>query len=61
MTRDDGWEESTEGDLDPDLTEEDGYGDWEPSRPPLSPTLLRLVALVLVIALLFPVLAVAIR
>jgi hypothetical protein len=24
------WFESTEGDLDPDLTEEAGYGGWDP-------------------------------
>ena len=29
--RDDGWAYSTEGELDPDLTEEAGYG-WEPPR-----------------------------
>ena len=28
---DDDWVESTEGDLDYDLTEEAGYADWEPS------------------------------
>ena len=27
---DDGWVTSTEGDLDPDLTEEAGYAGWEP-------------------------------
>lgn len=26
----DDWRESTEGDLDPDLTEEAGYAGWEP-------------------------------
>ena len=26
------WFESTEGDLDPDLTEEAGYGPWDPPR-----------------------------
>ncbi len=31
--RNDGWAESTEGDLDPDLTEEAGYAGWEaPAR-----------------------------
>ena len=29
---DEDWLESTEGDLDPDLTEEAGYGYWEPPR-----------------------------
>lgn len=27
--RDDGWATSTEGDLDPDLTDEAGYGEWD--------------------------------
>ena len=27
---DDGWRTSTEGDLDPDLTEEAGYAYWDP-------------------------------
>ena len=26
------WRESTEGDLDPDLTEEAGYAGWDPPR-----------------------------
>ncbi|MCH8199965.1 MAG: hypothetical protein IIA54_07870 [Chloroflexi bacterium] len=29
---DDGWRTSTEGDLDPDLTEEAGYAGWDPPR-----------------------------
>ena len=29
---DDGWRTSTEGDRDPDLTEEAGYAGWEPPR-----------------------------
>ena len=32
MSDDDGWEYSTEGDLDPDLTEEAGYAYWDPPR-----------------------------
>lgn len=32
MPEDDGWEYSTEGDRDPDLTEEAGYSGWEPTR-----------------------------
>lgn len=48
----DGWEYSTEGDLDPDLTEEAGYAYWEPpTRRFWTPTVLRIVA-ALVIALL---------
>ena len=30
MTDGDEWEYSTEGDLDPDLTEEAGYAAWDP-------------------------------
>ena len=42
---DDGWEHSTEGDLDPDLTEEAGYAYWDPpTRRFWSPTMLRIVA-----------------
>jgi len=29
---DGGWQRSTEGDLDPDLTEEAGYVGWDPPR-----------------------------
>ncbi len=29
---DDRWRHSTEGDLDPDLTEEAGYAYWDPPR-----------------------------
>lgn len=31
-THDDDWVTSTEGDLDPDLTEEAGYAGWDPPR-----------------------------
>jgi hypothetical protein len=45
---DDGWRYSTEGDLDPDLTEEAGYADWEaPDRGWLAPVLRAVMALVL--------------
>ena len=41
----DEWEYSTEGDLDPDLTEEAGYAYWDPpTRRFWNPTLLRVVA-----------------
>jgi hypothetical protein len=30
--RDDEWVTSTEGDLDPDLTEEAGYSGWDPPQ-----------------------------
>lgn len=49
---DDGWEYSTEGDLDPDLTDEAGYAYWDPpTRRFWTPTVLRIGA-ALVIALL---------
>ena len=32
MSGDDGWEYSTEGDRDADLTEEAGYSGWKPPR-----------------------------
>ena len=46
---DDGWRTSTEGDLDPDLTEEAGYSGWEPPRRRGLSTLFRF-ALALVLA-----------
>lgn len=49
--RDDGWLESTEGDLDPDLTEEAGYSWDAPERSTLLSTTLRLVTLALVVVL----------
>lgn len=45
---DDRWLESTEGDLDPDLTEESGYLGWEPP-PRRGWSLLLLVAIVVVL------------
>lgn len=49
----DEWEYSSEGDLDPDLTEEAGYAHWEPARPRLwTPAVLRIgTALVLALFL----------
>ncbi len=37
----DGWETSTEGDLDPDLTEEAGYAWWDPPRRGWAPIVLK--------------------
>lgn len=51
MTSNDGWEYSTEGDLDPDLTEEAGYAGWDPPRRSWWPTIFRATALVLLVAL----------
>lgn len=49
---DGGWTESTEGDLDPDLTEEAGYLAWEPEDGPnWFPFIARLLILFVVVAL----------
>ena len=50
---DDGWIESTEGDLDPDLTEEAGYLAWDPPerRNNWWPFLWKVAAALLVVAL----------
>lgn len=53
---DDGWLESSEGDLDPDLTDEAGYAGWEPSRSnEMFPTIAKVVGAVLLAALLLSV------
>ena len=52
---DDDWELSSEGDLDPELTEEAGYSDWEPPRRRVWPIVLRIVGVLLVAALVVPV------
>jgi hypothetical protein len=49
---DDGWAVSTEGDLDPDLTEEAGYSSWEPAQPDHRTLLLRVLILVTLCAVL---------
>lgn len=59
---DDDWAYSSEGDLDPDLTEEAGYAYWEP--PPHRawiPTLLRLGMAVVLVLLLGSVLIAVVR
>ncbi len=48
----DGWEISSEGDLDPDLTEEAGYGDWDPPRRRWGPLFLKVALLLVLIAML---------
>lgn len=50
---DDGWAESTEGDLDPDLTEEAGYLAWEPGerRNNWFPLVARIVIAIVILAL----------
>ncbi len=62
MSDDDRWVESTEGDLDWDLTEEAGYSDWEP--PPhrrLGPFVRRLALWLMLIAILGSVLVVLLQ
>lgn len=59
---DDGWLESTEGDLDPDLTEEAGYAHWDPPRHRAwTPALLRIAMAVVLVLLVGSVLLVAVR
>ncbi len=47
----DGWEYSTEGDLDPDLTEEAGYA-WEPPGRRWGGLALKAILVVVLIAML---------
>jgi len=56
-----GWLESTEGDLDPDLTEEAGYADWQPRERVIPRLVWQIVAAVLVVALIAPVILQAVR
>ena len=57
-----GWIESTEGDLDPDLTEEAGYARPEPPRRRAwLPPLLRIAMAVVLAALLGSVILAAVR
>jgi len=55
--RDDGWAYSTEGDLDPDLTEEAGYSAWEPPRRAWVRPLVRTVFAITLLAMVLGVLA----
>ncbi len=55
MGDDDHWGLPREGDLDPDLTEEAGYSDWEPPRRRVWPIVLRIVGALLIVALVVPV------
>lgn len=48
---DDGWATSTEGDFDPDLTEEAGYSAWEPAPRSAWDIALRLTAGALLLAI----------
>lgn len=55
------WFESTEGDLDPDLTEEAGYGQWEPSRHTWWPVASQLLSILALISIIGTIVIVAIR
>jgi hypothetical protein len=55
------WEESTEGDLDPDLTEEAGYGQWDPPSRAWLPLFLRLFGMLALLAMLGTVVITVIR
>ena len=59
---DEDWAYSSEGDLDPDLTEEAGYAHWEPPRHRAwMPTLLRIAMAVVLVLLLGSVLLAVVR
>ena len=51
---DEGWIESTEGDLDPDLAEEYPYSDWEPPGREWWPLVMRIGIVLLIAALIVP-------
>jgi hypothetical protein len=55
------WEESTEGDLDPDLTEEAGYGEWDPPRRAWWPVAFQVLGLLALFSILGTVVLFAIR
>lgn len=57
----DGWVESTEGDLDPDLTEEAGYSGWDPPERRDRTFLWQIIAAVALAALVLPVVLQAFR
>ena len=59
MSNDD-WLESTEGDLDPDLTEETGYAYWDPPRRRWVPLVTRAGLVLLLAALVLASVRVAI-
>lgn len=55
----DGWAESSEGDLDPDLTEEAGYAEWDSPQRGWWPVVLRVGLVLLIVALVAPVILTA--
>jgi hypothetical protein len=61
VDEDGGWDYSSEGDLDPDLTDEAGYAGWDPSRRGGWPLLYKSTMAVLLAALLFPIVLLLLR
>ncbi|MEX2228746.1 MAG: hypothetical protein WEB13_03810 [Dehalococcoidia bacterium] len=61
MTREDDWEYSTEGDLDPDLTEEAGYAAWDPPARRWAPLAARALGALVLAAFLIGAIAVFAR
>lgn len=55
------WQESTEGDLDPDLTEEAGYSGWDPPRRSWWPLALQVLGWLALLSMLGTVVLVVIR
>jgi hypothetical protein len=55
------WHESTEGDLDPDLTEEAGYAGWDPPGRNRWPPAFRILAVLAIVAMLGTVILALIR
>ena len=51
MADDGGWRRSSEGDLDPDLTEEAGYSDWDPPKRPRWRWVYRLLLLTVLVTI----------
>jgi hypothetical protein len=61
VAEDDGWDYSTEGDLDPDLAEEAGYAGWDAPRRLGWPLLYKVTMAALLVALLFPIVLLLLR
>jgi hypothetical protein len=61
VDEDDGWDYSSEGDLDPDLAEEAGYAGWDSPRRVGWPLLYKATMAALLAALLFPILLLLLR
>ena len=57
----DDWFESTEGDLDPELTEEAGYGDWDSPGRGWWPVAFQVLSLLTIVSIVGTIVIVAIR